>query len=160
MANRKSRLILLLGGLALLGAVAWGVGWGARALFDRWAALLPTATAEPTASLSTATLRPTDMPDSQPTVTRTQLPTSTPEPVLVTSTPAPTAEQGIEILAVIRGDRGVYDVVKRACGLPRDYILAPGDAIVRETWRLNSFVGERPKIYEGQGIQVPIHLCP
>jgi len=56
--------------------------------------------------------------------------------------------------------RGVYDMIRRACGLPRDYVLSPSDEITRETWRLNQFAEESPPIEVGQAVQVPIRLCP
>jgi hypothetical protein len=91
-ANRKSRLILLLGVLVLLGAVAWGVGWGARVFFDRWAAPPPTATAEPTAlpMATPADLSPTILAIASPSPlaqqpARTLVSTVTPIPTPVSS---------------------------------------------------------------------------
>jgi hypothetical protein len=69
-------------------------------------------------------------------------------------------EQRVETIVVETTDRGAYDVVRRACGLPRDYVLSTDDEIVQETWQLNSFVGGSPPIFEGQEIQVPTYLCP
>jgi len=69
-------------------------------------------------------------------------------------------ERKVETIPVVASDRGVYDVVRRACGLPRDYGLAPSDEIMQETRRLNGWVVEDPVIFEGQEIQVPIYLCP
>jgi len=62
--------------------------------------------------------------------------------------------------AVISSDRGLYDVIRRACELPVDYILTPHDEITQETRRLNGFAVENPTIFEGQTIRVPIYLCP
>ena len=153
----KSLVIALIGGAILVGAAAWGIGWGTHALLGRQDA--PSATA----SLPDASDTPTPSPASYPTLAPTHPRTSTPAPVQATSTAAPTVEHTAEIietLPVIASDRGLYDVVRRACGLPKDALLAPGDEIVRETRRMNGFSAEDPTIFEGQAIQVPTHLCP
>jgi len=92
-ANCKSRLVLLAGALLVLGMVAWGVGWAAHSLFDRWATR-PTERLEPTAlpavtptpglaiPITPSSPSPAEKPAS------TLLPTSTPRPTL-TSSPVP-----------------------------------------------------------------------
>jgi len=160
-ANRKSWRALLTVAFLVLGAAAWGIGWVAHSLVDRWAAPMLTATMVSTAALPPVTDNPTGLPASPPTTIPTQRPTSTFVPsVPVTSTAAPTAGEKIESEHVLASDRGLYDVIRRACGLPRDYILTPDDVIAQETWQLNSFGVENPTIFEGQAIQVPVHLCP
>ena len=153
----RPQVIALIGGAILVGAAAWGIGWGAHALLGRQDA--PGATASLPGALDTST----PSPASYPTMAPTHPPTSTSAPVQATSTAAPTVEhtaEMIETLPVIASDRGLYDVVRRACGLPKDALLAPGDEIVRETRRVNGFSAEDPTIFEGQAIQVPTHLCP
>jgi hypothetical protein len=94
-ANRKSRLVLLAGALLVLGAVAWGIGWAAHSLFDRWAAppttiveptVLPPAT--PTNIFPTVPVEPSLAPPAA-RPTSTLPPTSTPVP---TSTASPTPQ--------------------------------------------------------------------
>jgi len=154
-------ILLVAGTVLVLGAMAWGIGWAAHSLFDRWAAPMLTATIVSTAALPPVTDNPTGLPASPPTMIPTQSPTSTFVPsVPVTSTAAPTAGEKIESEHVLASDRGLYDVIRRACGLPRDYILTLDDAIAQETWRLNGFDVENPTIFEEQPIQVPVHLCP
>ena len=154
----KSQIVLWVGGLLLLGALAWGIGWTAHGLFDRFAP--PVETVEPTAVPPTVANGPTTPPTLPPSATPTQPPESTTAPVPATSTVVPTADDNVETIVVEANDRGVYDVVRRACGLSGNYTLSPDDEIVQETWKLNGFVEENPPIIEGQEIQVPIHLCP
>ena len=159
--NLKSQILLLAGALLLLGAVAWGIGWAAHSLFDRWAAPPPTATVEPTAPLPTAVHSPTASPASQLIATPTQPATSTSAPGPATSTAAPTVEEKkVETFVVVESDRGLNDVVRRACELPRDYLLDPDDAIMQETRELNGFILKDPIIFEGQEVLVPVYLCP
>ena len=143
----------------VLGGVAWGIGWTAHGLFDRLNAATM-ETVEPTAVPPTAETRPTASPAAPPSATPTQPPESRPAPAPATSTPAPTAEHDVKVMVVKANDRGAYDVVRRACELSRNYVLSLDDEIVQETWQLNGFTGERPPIFEGQEIQVPVHLCP
>ena len=156
---KLSQVIMFVVGLVVLGALAWGLGWMAHSLFDRGAAPPPTATVEPTTPLTAAhSPTPTPPPASPPPATLMQPPDGATSPA--TSTPAPTEERSVEAVTAEASDRGVYDVVRRACGLSRNYVLSLDDEIVRETWQLNGFVGENPAIFEGQEIQIPIHLCP
>ena len=163
---------VLVGVFIALGALAWGIGWMAYGLFDRQTSLPPTVPSKRTEGLPTASPNPspnvtftsssdsvafTPSPDS---VAFTPGATGVPTPLPATSTSAPTAETQVQTLIVGAGDRGVYDVIRRACGLPRDYILSPNDEITQETWLLNEFAEENPLVEEGQAIQVPIHLCP
>jgi hypothetical protein len=153
----KSQIALLIGGLIVLGAMAWSAGWGAHFLLDRQTTQ---PTTEPTlapAALPSVAHSPTDTPSPSPTPAPTQPQTSTPLPTAATS---PTAEHNVKVLSVIPGDRGLYDVVRRACGLPKSHILRPGEEIVQATWQLNGFVVEDPDIHLGQEIQVPTYLCP
>ncbi len=161
--------MLLIGVLIVLGTLAWGIGWMAHSLFDRQTSPPPTRPAERTEGRPTATHSPTATPDLSPGVAFTSSPngvaftpgaTDAPTLLPATSTPAPTAETQIQTLTVEADDRGVYDVIRRACGLPRDYFLYPGDEITQQTWLLNEFAEESPSIEVGQAIQVPIHLCP
>ena len=149
LSGPKAQVLVLGGALILLGATAWGIGWTAHSLFGRLAAP-PEKTPEPT----------------PPAPTMENIPTTSPTPppesatVPATSTALPTVEDSVEAIIVKASDRGAYDVVRRACDLPRNYVLSPDNEIVQETWQLNGFVGERPTIFEGQEIQVPIYLCP
>ena len=159
MANTKIQIILCTGGLILLGVIAWSIGWAAHSLLDR-PDPLPTERTEATPSIPThgPTHGPTLSPTSPPAATLTQPPAATVAPA--TSTPAPTEERRVEMMIVMASDRGAYDVVRRACGLPRNYVLRSDDEIVQETWQSNGFVEENPEISNGQEIQVPIYLCP
>jgi hypothetical protein len=153
----KSQIALLIGGLIVLGAMAWSAGWGAHFLLDRQTTQ---PTTEPTlapAALPSVAHSPTDTPSPSPTPAATQPQTSTPLPTAATS---PTAEHNVEVLSVIASDRGLYDVVRRACGLPKSHILLPTDEIMQETRRLNGLVVKNPGIHPGQEIQVPTYLCP
>ena len=138
----------------VLGALAWGIGWMAHGMFDRQTSLPPTVSPERPEGLQTATHRSTASIEESPGATGA----STPLPA--TSTFASTATAQVQTLTVAADDRGVYDVIRRACGLPRDYVLSPSDEITRETWRLNQFAEESPPIEVGQAVQVPIRLCP
>ncbi len=153
------QIVLWVGGLLLLGALAWGIGWTAHGLFDRLNAVT-VETPEPTAVPPTAASSPTVPPTSPSSATPTQPPESTTAPAPATSTAAPTAEHNVETMIVGANDRGAYDIVRRACGLSRNYVLSLDDKIVQEVWQLNGFIGENPPIFEGQEIQIPIHLCP
>jgi hypothetical protein len=153
----KSQIALLVGALIVLGAMAWGAGWGAHFLLDRQTTR---PTTEPTlapAALPSVAHSPTDTPSPSSTPAATQPQTSTPLPTAATS---PTAEHNVKALSVIASDRGLYDVVRRACGLPKSHIFRQSEEIVQETWRLNGFVVENPDIHLGQEIQVPTYLCP
>jgi len=141
----------------VLGGAAWGIGWMAHGLFDQQSAP-PADTVEPTAPSPTAANSPTPPPAVSPPATPTRPPDSAPVPA--TSTAAPTAEQKVEMLIVESTDRGVYDVVRRSCGLPKEYVLTLTDEIVRETWQLNGFSEKSPPIFEGQEILIPTYLCP
>jgi hypothetical protein len=153
---KPNQVIIFVVGLALLGALAWGVGWMAHDLFERGAAPPP---AEPTMP-PTAAHSPTHLSTSPHAATPTQPPTETHAPAPATSTHAPTEEHNVEVMVVKANDRGAYDVVRRACELTRDYVLNLDDEIVRETWQLNGLVGAEPAISVGQEIQVPVYLCP
>lgn len=155
----KVQIVLWVGGLFLLGAIAWGIGWTAHGLFDRPDAV-PAATTEPTVPPPTAANSPTATPAPLPPATSTQPPDSRTTPAPATSTVVPTVEHSVETIIVETTDRGVYDVVRRACGLPSDYVLNPDNEIVRETRQLNGFAEESPTIFEGQEIRVPTYLCP
>lgn len=146
--------------LALLGALAWGLGWVAHSLLDRGAAPLPTAPAK-SVSQPTRMPQPTDTLTSSPTVIPTSTPTEPSPLALATSTPAPTpTRRRIETLKVLDSDRGLYDVVRRACKLPRGYVLASNDKVVQETKQLNDFVLDNPVLLEDQEVKVPVYLCP
>lgn len=162
-ADRRIQILGLVSVLIVLGSLAWGIGWAARGLLNRQATPPPTATVLPTA-LPPTTVTPTtsavptaraDFPSS-PTVR----PTSTAVAVPATATAIPIPENRIEIMVFKATDRGLYDVVRRACGLSRDYVLAPSDGIVQETRWLNGFTVENPRISAGKKIKVPVYLCP
>lgn len=148
LSDPKAQVLVLGGALILLGAMAWGIGWTAHGLFDRFAP--PDETPGPTPPPPTAENRPPAFPTPPPESAT----------VPATSTVLPTAEDSVETIVVEASDRGVYDVVRRACELSSNYVLSLDDEIVQETWRLNSFVRENPAIFEGQEIQVPTYLCP
>jgi len=148
LANPQAQILGFGGALLLLGALAWGIGWAAHGLFERLVAP-PDETVGPTSPPPTAGNSPTASPTPPESAT-----------VPATSTVLPTAEDSVETMIVRANDRGVYDVVRRACGLSRGYVLSLDDEIVQETWQLNGFVVENPAIFEGQEIQVPTYLCP
>jgi hypothetical protein len=160
--------LLWLGGIVLLGVVGWGIGWTAHRVLDSRGTPTPTRTARPTVTpAATAVVVPTGPgPTDTPPVPTTAIsdgtvqPTSTLLPASTTATPAPPATNEVRAIPVEIGDRGVYDVIRRACGLERDYPLSQRDGIVQETWALNEFVEGSPKIQVGQEIQVPVYLCP
>jgi hypothetical protein len=155
---RLRQILLLVGGFLLLGALAWGIGWMTHGLIHRQATPLPTETLERATPSPTIVYSPTALSAPPPTVAPTELPTSISMPA--TSTAAPTVVRRVETFSVAASDRGLYDVVRRACGLTMDYTLVPSNEIVQETWRLNGFVEANPRIHKGQDILVPIYLCP
>jgi hypothetical protein len=159
-------ILLWVGGVLLLGAVGWAIGWTAHRVLDVRATPTPTRTARPTATPTVAPA-PTDLGATDIPLTPTAAspggtvqPTSTPLSVPTTVTPAPPATNEVRAIPVETGDRGVYDVIRRACGLERDYPLSQHDRIVQETWVLNEFAEDSPRIQVGQEIRVPVYLCP
>ena len=168
-ARTGVRVAVLVGAFIALGALAWGIGWVAHGLFDRRASLPPPVSSESTEGRPTAMHSPTGSPDPSPSAVYTSSSdnvaftpgaTDAPTPVPATSTPAPTTGARVQEMTVETNDRGVYDVIRRACGLPSSHVLSPGDVIIQETWKLNEFIEESPHVETGQAIQVPIHLCP
>ena len=160
----KTQVLLWLGGLLLLGAVIVGLRWTTRTMNDRRETPPPTEWLRPTAPPATGVLDPAQLPAS-PTLTPTQPPVDSPVPppptgIAAAATHAPAATRDGAVFPVQDGDRGVYDVLRRACALADDHPLSGDDALVQETWRLNEFAGESPTIRPGQEIRVPVRLCP
>lgn len=152
MSGARSRGVLFVLMLVLVGALAWGVGWVAHGTLDRQAVPSPTATVRPTATATSGsppTIAPSPSPEVKPP--GTLRPTSTPLPTL---TPAPTLAWEV----VQRGE-GLYQVCRRHCpgrwpayGVPSDL-----DNYAREVARLNRLTWP-PHLYPGQKLQMP--PCP
>ena len=158
--NLKTQVLLWLGGLLLLGAAIWGLRWTTRTMTDRQETPSPTEWLRPTALPATGVPGPTALPAS-PTPVLTQPSVGTPAtgvPAAPTDVPTVGAEEAL--FPVQEGDRGVYDVLRRACELADDHPLSGDDPLVEETWRLNDFSTESPMIQPGQEVRVPTHLCP
>ena len=131
--------------VAALGAMAWGLGWGAHHF------IVPEATPSPTLPVSIhltpiATLSPT--PSTMPSSTPTPRPTSTAMP-----TPAPTAEEAWE---TVEPGEGIYEVCRRHCPGRWSYNELP-DRYARRTAELNNLPWE-PQLNEGQKLRMP--PCP
>jgi len=153
--NLKSQIALLAGALLLLGAVAWGIGWAAHHLFDRWAVPPPTATVEPTVRAPTPLLLTAT--SIQPTVANpasTLRPTSTLVPTPV-GTPTPEIE-------VVRSGEGIYQVCRRHCPgrWPDDDVPPTLDEYAHEVARMNDLRWGilDPWLQEGQVLRMP--PCP
>jgi hypothetical protein len=163
--NAKQKYLYILGAVvavALLGAAAWGIGWGARSLFERRAASpvtqtpAPTrtmpATVEPTKTSAPAELAPTATPSSAPT--RLLRPTSTPA-----STLAPTPTPAFE---VVRAGEGLYQVCRRHCPgqWPGREVPPELEAYARQVARANGLRWGLwgPRLSGGQKLRMP--SCP
>jgi hypothetical protein len=159
MLNPRSKNVLtLIAGVAVLGGVAWGVGWLAHDLLDRQAEPLATVTAtvEPTVvSTPTPTSTapaPTDALPSPPT--DTLRPTSTLAPTLI---PTPT-----ESWITVGFEEGLYQICRRHCPgqWPGDDVPPGLEEYAREVARVN---GLRwgiwgPRLKVGQVLDMP--PCP
>ncbi len=156
MARRGLHIAMWIGGLALLGAMAWGVGWGAHALLDRWGAL-PAGMAETTASpMITATpVTPPAVASLLPTV---KPPTSTPYPtstLMPTHTPVPRV--------IVQAGEGLYAVCRRHCPgrWPGDSVPPELDRYAHEVARINGIRWPRrgePRLEVNQELTMP--PCP
>ena len=144
--NSKSPIVLLFGAVLLLGAVAWGVGWAARALRDRQAAPSPTeTTATPTVliPLPSPTLTTASSSDI-PAPTSTLMPTPTP--------------LSVERWETVQQDEGLYMVCRRHC--PGRWPPDDDDLIeyAQEVARLNGLSWPDPPLDRGQRLRMP--PCP
>jgi hypothetical protein len=115
----RVQVLLLVGAVILLGAVAWGIGRAIRGLSDSQSLSPPAATSEPpvmSAPSMTHTKQPAPSPTASPppSATPTALPTAssteqpTPTPIPSTSTPAltstPTPTPAFRTYLVKQGD--------------------------------------------------------
>lgn len=147
--NSKSQIALWAGGLLLLGAVAWGIGWMAHGLFGR--------TDAPAAERATATSYPAALPTAlspvPPAAAPTSVPpTSTPAPALA-PTPAPATEWEF-----VQPGEGLYQVCRRHCPgrwPPDDQDL---EEYAQAVARLNNLSWPDPPLDQGQKLQMP--SCP
>ncbi len=164
MRRYKPFIGLLVGFLILMAIVGWGIGWAARAFFDK-ASRLPAVPAltltpsaipniippteipnpDPTPGLAkeTATSTPTLSPSAPHSPTITLQPTSTPRPE---STPTP----GV-ITIIVRSGQTVYGICRNCESLYTDLrecvehiAKLNGKILIRRNWQLNE--GERLKI--------------
>jgi hypothetical protein len=155
-------ILLWIGGVILLGAVGWGIGWTAHRLLDAREPL-PTETARPTVRPSpvpTATLpAPTDAPTGvspgEPTADQpadTPVLTSTP---LATSEFAPAPTQRTYVVQA--GDGGLAAIAGKVC--PNLVEYAERLAFAEEIQKLNP-----DKIQDiddiSSGIELVIPPCP
>jgi hypothetical protein len=171
MDDLKSRLshlkspIVLVGAIILLGAVAWGIGWAAHALFDRPAAPAPTVTMEtmetvetmePTA-LPVTTLTPTAQAPTipSPATPAGTPPTSTPAP---SPTPSPAKPAGEEKWEIVQPGEGLYMVCRRHCPARWPPDDADLEEYAREVAWLNGLSWPEPALSPGQRIRMP--SCP
>lgn len=113
MKRRYFHVVVAVAAMILLGAMAWGIGRGARSLLERQAAPLPTQKASPT-SPPKAKATPTHPPASRvPTAFLSTPPTSTLRP---TSTPAPTVTPtATPAWETVQAGEGLYQVCRRHC---------------------------------------------
>ncbi|MGC9349919.1 MAG: hypothetical protein ACP5JG_17405 [Anaerolineae bacterium] len=112
---RERRIVLLVvGGMIMLGAMGFGLGWLSHALF---VALSPSDGGSP---VGLATETPDSSGQTTPSLAAIPSPTpnlATPETPKLTSTPRPKPSRSpIEFLfEVIQSDAGLYDVCRRYC---------------------------------------------
>lgn len=151
-------ILLWIGGVILLGAVGWGIGWTAHRLLDAREPT-PTATARPTVRPSpvpTATLpAPTDAPTGispgEPTADQPAL-TSTP---LATDVFAPQPTQRTYVVQA--GDGGLAKIAGKVC--PNLVEYAERVAFAEEIQRLNPDKIQDISIVPS-GIELVIPPCP
>lgn len=153
----RARLLVFAVVVALLAVGAWGMGWLAHRLFDRWPGQLPTAEIG-----STAVRAETSLPTSPVSVTvPSSLPTSAPRP---TSTPMPApASASAETWETVGRGEGLYQVCRRHCPGRWSVDDAPGDLVryAREVARLNGLIWRYPHgpiVRFGQELRMP--SCP
>ena len=155
----RSQAIVLVGVVLLLGAAAWGIGWGAHALLNRKATAVPTATtAQPTASPAAATTPTVPAPTSVLSTPTVALPTSTPQP---SSTPVPSPTPApVEEVATVRPGEGLYQVCRRHCpGRWAVHAVPPDlEEYARATAQLNNLPWPDPGLSSGQTLRLP--PCP
>ncbi len=143
----KLPMRLLIGGFLLLIIVAWGIGWGARALLNPSTEQSPTTTVKPSATIMVL-----------PASTAQVLPVQSPVPSTSTSAPSPTpvpANLGEEI--VQPGD-GLYVVCRRHCPARWPPDDADLEAYAREVAELNGLSWPNPALSAGQSLRMP--PCP
>lgn len=136
----RARLLVLAAVLALSAVGAWGMGWLAHGVFDRWPGQLPTA--EVGSTVVRAEISPPTAPVS--IAVPSSLPTSVPRP---TSTPMPTpASAPAETWDTVGRGEGLYQVCRRHCpgrwsanGVPPDLVRYAG-----EVARLNGLFWRHP----------------
>jgi hypothetical protein len=156
-SQTKAQTLRLWGLLILLGAVAWVVGWGTRALFDNQNVTLPAGPGEPTISLPEAITPLTSVPTISPTLavgspTNNSVPTSTPAPTL---TPSPTEEW-----ETVQAGDGLYQVCRRHCldRWPNNDVPQDLEEYARQVAELNGLHWPNPDVYPDQGLRMP--PCP
>jgi hypothetical protein len=162
-SDPKSRIVLLAGGIILLGLVAWGIGWGARALLDRPAAQPPTPT-------MTARVEPTPFPTATATataqvpITPSPIPPTNTPPSTFTPVPAPTTaptgpvDEGAEAWEVVQPGDGLYMVCRRHCSTRWPPDDADLEEYAREVAQLNGLLWPNPALSPGQELRMP--RCP
>ena len=140
---------LLVGGIILLIVVAWGIGWGARAVLNRPAEQAPTTTME-------ATTEPAAPPAASPAATAQALPADTPP----TSTPAPspTPSPAGLVEEIVQPGEGLYMVCRRHCPTRWPPDDADLETYAREVTQLNGLPWPNPALSPGQSLRMP--PCP
>ena len=149
LANPKAQILVFGGALALLGALAWGIGWVAHGLFER-ASEPPAETA---AATSPTAQTPTAPPSSPPAVTPTSAsqPTSTPAPTLAPTLP-------VEEWESIQPGEGLLKVCRRHCPGRWPSDEAGLMEYAQEVARLNNLPWPNPQLNQGQRLRMP--PCP
>jgi hypothetical protein len=162
--SSRSQVLLLIGGVVLLGLVAWGIGWGVHALLDRPAAQPPSTPMGTAAIQPAATSAPTAQVLTTPSPANyTSLPSPTAPPPTSTPTPSPTPPPALapveqEEWETVQAGEGLYMVCRRHCPAHWPPDDADLEAYARSVAELNGLPWPDPALSPGELLRLP--PCP